>query len=132
MIAQEPLEGFQSRGSIVNVTSLCVMTAIPGRSAYAASKAGAGGLARVNALDIGPQKIRINSVARGNTETPILLSAMGKEHGECHAASTPLRRLAAPEDIANAIAGFAGSQAQYITGVTLPVDGGLAITTGPP
>ena len=90
------------------------------------------GLAGVDALDFDPQKIRINTVAPGNTETPMLLSTMGKEHGERYAASTPLRRLAAPADIANAIIWLSGSQAQYITGITLPVDGGLAMTTGPP
>jgi NAD(P)-dependent dehydrogenase (short-subunit alcohol dehydrogenase family) len=132
MLKQEPLEGFESRGSIVNVTSLCATISIPGLSAYSATKAGALGLTKVDAFDFGPEKIRINSVGPGNTITPMVQNTMGDEHMKRYAASTPLRRLAQPVDIATAIVWLSSPRAQYITGITLPVDGGMGLRTGPP
>lgn len=132
MLKQEPLDGFQSRGSIVNVTSVCATIAMPGLGAYTASKAGALGITKVDALDYGPEGIRVNSVGPGNTITPMLQSAMGAGHAEHYAAATPLRRLGQPEDIANGVVFLSSIRAQYITGITLPIDGGLNLCTGPP
>lgn len=115
----------------MNVTSLCATIAIPGMSAYSASKGGILGLSKTDALDYGPDKIRINCIAPGTIETPMSLGAMGDAFIKQAAWVTPLRRKGEPEDIANAAAWLSSPQASFITGITLPIDGGLNLNTGP-
>ncbi|KAJ5532328.1 hypothetical protein N7494_008880 [Penicillium frequentans] len=131
MLKQSPLDGFESRGSIVNVASLCATIAMPGMTGYSATKGGALGLTRGDALDYGPHQIRVNCVAPGNIITPMLSGVMGEEHMAIMAGITPLRRLGRPDDIANAVVWLSSPMACYLTGVNLPVDGGLALSTGP-
>jgi NAD(P)-dependent dehydrogenase (short-subunit alcohol dehydrogenase family) len=130
MLRQEILEGYQCRGSIVNVSSLCAHSAIPCLTAYSASKAAIMGISKTDALDYGPEGIRVNCVAPGNTETPMVYNAMGKEHMEANARVNPLRRNAQPEDIANAIVWLSSPRAGYVNGISLPVDGGQNLFTG--
>ncbi|KAL4801516.1 hypothetical protein BDV18DRAFT_164931 [Aspergillus unguis] len=131
MLTQSPLEGFESRGSIVNVASLCATIALPGLAGYSASKGAALGLSRGDALDYGPHQIRVNCVAPGHIVTPMLEGAMGEEQMKDLAGITPLRRLGRPGDIANAVVWLSSPMACYLTGVNLPVDGGLALSHGP-
>ncbi|KIX96482.1 uncharacterized protein Z520_07748 [Fonsecaea multimorphosa CBS 102226] len=132
MLKQEPLPQFGYRGSIVNVTSLCATISINGLAAYSATKGGILGLTKTDALDYGPQNIRINAVAPGNTLTPMVVNAMPANHLDLFASMTPLRRNAVPEDIANAIVWLSSPRAAYITGISIPVDGGMNLQTGPP
>lgn len=132
MLKQDPLPQFGYRGSIVNITSLCATIAIPGLAAYSATKGGIWGFTKTDALDYGPQGIRINAVAPGNTVTPMVVKAMPVDHLKTCAALTPLRRNAEPEDIANAIVWLSSPRAAFITGISLPVDGGWNLQTGPP
>lgn len=132
MLTQDPLPGFEVRGSIVNVSSICSTIAMPGLMAYSGSKGGVLGLSKTDAIDYGPEKIRVNVVGPGNTITPMLRSAMGPDHMTHYAANTPLQRLGEPEDIANAIVWLSSPLAAYVQGVFLPVDGGLNLCTGPP
>lgn len=132
MLKQDPLPGFEQRGSIVNVGSLCSTIAIPGLSVYSGTKGAVLGFTKTDALDFGPHKIRINMVAPGNTITPMLMGAMGKKHIEHFSANTPLRRLGNPDDIANVIVFLSSPRAAYITGISIPVDGGMNLATGPP
>lgn len=125
MLKQEPLPGYECRGSIVNVTSLCGTVPLLGLAAYSSSKNAVIGMTKVDALDYGPDKIRINSVAPGNTMTPMVAPAMGDTHRRRFAAKTAWRRNGQPEDIANAICWLSSPQAAFITGLNLPVDGGL-------
>ena len=105
-------------GSIVAVGSTNSYLAAPGLAAYSAAKAGLDGLIRQVALDYGPLGIRANIVA------PALISA-GEVAGL--AAGYPVGRVGQPEDVAEAVAFLASDAAQFISGVTLPVDGGLSI-----
>ena len=132
MLKQEPLSGFECRGSIVNVGSLCSTIAMPGLSVYSGTKGAVLGLTKTDAFDYGPHMIRVNMVGPGNIITPMLRSAMGSDHMEHYAANTPLRRLGNPEDIGNTIAFLSSPRAAYITGITISVDGGLNLATGPP
>ncbi|KAJ5633481.1 hypothetical protein N7490_009820 [Penicillium lividum] len=131
MLKQSPLQGFESRGSIVNVASLCATIAMPGLTGYSTTKGGILGLTRADALDYGAHHIRVNCVSPGNIITPMLSGVMGEEHMTNMAGITPLRRLGRPDDIANAVVWLSSPMACYLTGVNLPVDGGLALSNGP-
>lgn len=132
MLKQEPLDGYLSRGSIVNVTSLSSTIATPGSLAYSGSHGGVLGMTKTDATDFGPQKIRVNCVAPGNIASSTLGAATEKEGQSQYASRTPLRRLGQFEDIANAVVWLSSPLAAYITGISLPVDGGFSIATGPP
>jgi len=132
MMKQDPLPGFEQRGSIVNVGSLCSTIAMPGLSVYSGTKGAVLGLTKTDANDFGPHKIRVNMVGPGNTDTPMLTSAMPKSHIDQYSTGNPMRRLGDPMDIANAIVFLSSPRAAYITGIHLPVDGGLNLSTGPP
>jgi NAD(P)-dependent dehydrogenase (short-subunit alcohol dehydrogenase family) len=109
------------RGSaIVAISSVNAFLAAPGVPAYAAAKAGLEGLVRQLALEYGPAGIRVCAVAPGmigNADLP------GVAEGY------PLRRTGRPEEVAAAVQFLASGRASFITGVTLPVDGGLSIAS---
>lgn len=131
MLKQERLSGLAVRGSIVYVTSQVAAIATYGMPAYSASKGGARGLSRGDALDYGPEGIRINMVAPGLTKTPLLLASQGDDWIRGMEGKTPLQRLAQPEDIANAIVWLSSDRASFITGVSIIVDGGMGLENGP-
>jgi NAD(P)-dependent dehydrogenase (short-subunit alcohol dehydrogenase family) len=105
--------------SIVAVTSVNATLAAPGVPAYAAAKSGVEGLMRQLALEYGPSGIRVNAVAPGS------ISAI--ETGEHE--GYPLGRIGRPEEVADAVEFLASERASFITGVTLPVDGGLSMSS---
>jgi NAD(P)-dependent dehydrogenase (short-subunit alcohol dehydrogenase family) len=132
MLTQEVIPGFSNRGSIINITSLCQTVQMNNYTAYSASKGGVLGLSKCDAFDFGPDNIRVNCIAPGNTTTPMLIEAAGEEGLRYLASNTPLRRNATPEDIANAIVWLSSPRASFITGITLTVDGGYNLRNGPP
>jgi NAD(P)-dependent dehydrogenase (short-subunit alcohol dehydrogenase family) len=116
----------EGRGSIVMVSSVHARFGLPGRAAYASTKAGLTGLARQLAAEYGPA-IRVNSILPG----PILTAAwdgLDEEARAQAAASTALGRIGRPEEVADAIAYLCSDRASFITGVELAVDGGWSIT----
>ena len=119
-LVRECLPLLPSGGSIVAVGSTNSFLSAPGLAAYAAAKAGLDGLIRQVALDYGGLGIRANIVA------PSLVS--DGESGPV-AAGYPLGRVAHPRDVAGAVLFLASASASFITGVTLPVDGGLSIAS---
>jgi hypothetical protein len=117
----------QSQGaSIVNIASLHAFLTVPGLSAYAAAKGGVVALTRSMAIEFAPN-VRVNAVAPGVIETETWFNTIGDvEAARQHRLKFhPVGRLGQPEDIAAAVAFLASEDAAFITGVTLPVDGGL-------
>lgn len=132
MVKQDPLKGFsQLRGSIVNITSVCATISVPGLSIYSGSKGGILGITRTDALDYGKHGIRVNAIAPGSTDTPMVDDLLGEDGKKYYQNASPLQRLAQPRDIAQGIVFLSSPNAGYITGVSLQVDGGLWLRTGP-
>ena len=116
----------QGGGAIVNCSSLGGLVGLPGRAAYHASKHGVIGLTRSAALEYAPRGVRINAICPGPTDTP-LLYAVPEKHQEAFIRATPMRRLAKPSDIADAVLFFSSDRASFITGQVLSVSGGLTM-----
>jgi NAD(P)-dependent dehydrogenase (short-subunit alcohol dehydrogenase family) len=117
----------QMRGTIVSVSSVAGVVGFAMRTAYGPAKAGIAQLTRVLAVEWAPYNIRVNAVAPGYVRTPLverILNA-GQLEEKRIAERTPLGRLARPEEIAAAVVFLLSDDASYITGVTLPVDGGF-------
>lgn len=113
-------------GAIVNVASVAGLTAVPGRAAYIASKHGLVGLTRALALDLGGAGIRVNAVAPASVETPLTAALLDRPGArEATARRHPLGRHGQPDEIARAIVFLASDEAGFITGASLPVDGGF-------
>ena len=112
----------KGKGVILSTSSMVSLTGQPSGFAYPASKFAVNGLTVSLARELGPKGIRVNAVAPGITETD-MMKAVPKEVIEPMIARIPLRRLGQPEDIANAFVFLASSEASYITGVVLSVDG---------
>jgi NAD(P)-dependent dehydrogenase (short-subunit alcohol dehydrogenase family) len=118
-----------ARGAIVNIASGWGLAAGPRAAAYCASKAAVVLLTKAMAIDHGPQGVRVNCLCPGDTDTPMLrqeAQQLGVSDGEflAEAAQRPLRRVARPEEIADAALFLAGDGARFITGTALAVDGG--------
>jgi NAD(P)-dependent dehydrogenase (short-subunit alcohol dehydrogenase family) len=123
-------------GAIVNNTSDQVFVGKRASSAYGASKAALAQLTRSAALDWAGHGIRVNAVAPGSTDTPMLRQVLGElrsrypdafpsDSEEFYVQGIPQRRFAQPAEIAWAIAFLASEASSFMTGVVLPVDGGF-------
>jgi 3-oxoacyl-[acyl-carrier protein] reductase len=114
----------QGEGCVVNISSVNAIRGIAGVAVYSAAKAGLDGLTRSLARELGPRKIRVNSVAPGYFESD-MVKGFTQERKQRVERRTPLGRLANVRDVADAIYFLASDQASFITGQTLVVDGGL-------
>lgn len=112
-------------GAIVNIGSTTSFSAVIGQPHYCASKAGVAMLTKAAALELAEHKIRVNAVAPGPIVTPMLQKRLDEPgQQEWLTAQVPLGRLGQPADVAAVISFLLSSSASFITGVTLPVDGG--------
>jgi NAD(P)-dependent dehydrogenase (short-subunit alcohol dehydrogenase family) len=113
--------------SIVHSASVTGITGVRNRAAYSATKGAVVALTRNMALDYAPAGVRVNAVAPGFVDTP-LLAALRKDPRRLAAITKmhPLGCLGRPEDVAAAVAFLASADAAWITGVILPVDGGFS------
>jgi NAD(P)-dependent dehydrogenase (short-subunit alcohol dehydrogenase family) len=140
----------QGHGAIVNTASEAGLVGMGGLSSYSASKHGVVGLTKSVALEYASQGIRVNAIAPGPTKTNIQNSLLGLPGGSSTSFAewvragirllrtvladfdtsamrdVPMDRIADPEEMAGAVAFLCSSDASYITGHTLPVDGGQA------
>ena len=113
----------QGGGSIVNTSSILGLVSVAGRAGYAAAKHGVIGLTRTAALDYAESNIRVNAIAPGYAETPILAGRSAEELAEI-AGRHPVRRLATATEIAEAALFLLSDRAGFVTGTVLGVDGG--------
>src|SRR6202158_122553 len=116
----------QGSGSIVNVSSAYGSVGAAGASVYVASKHAVEGLTKSAALEVAGTGVRVNVVAPGTTDTGMLTRFTKTEQNKARlVSSVPVKRLAAPEEIAHVIAFVASANASYMTGASIPVDGGM-------
>ncbi|MGH3750129.1 MAG: SDR family oxidoreductase, partial [Micromonosporaceae bacterium] len=112
-------------GRVVNVTSFTGLHGNLGQSAYASAKAGIIGFTKTAAKELGRFGVTVNAISP-NAETRMIAGITDEKRAEFEA-MTPLGRYADPAEITAAIAFLASEEANYITGVVLPVDGGLSM-----
>lgn len=113
-------------GRIVNISSIVGLGGNPGQANYAAAKAGIIGLTKSLAKELGARTIRVNAVAPGYIDTA-MTRELSDDVRKAIVDATPLRAIGQPSDVANAVLFLASPLSRYITGCTLPVDGGLGI-----
>jgi 3-oxoacyl-[acyl-carrier protein] reductase len=126
--AQAVADGMVERGSgvILNASSVVGIYGNFGQTNYAASKFGVIGFTKTWSRELGPKGVRVNAVAPGFVETPILAS-MPANAIEKMLAQVPLKRLGRPEEIANVYAFLASDEASYVNGAVLEVSGGMSV-----
>ena len=120
------LQGRKAPGKIINISSVHEDLPFPHFTAYCASKGGLKMMTRNLSIELAPLNININNIAPGAIETPIN-TALLHDPAKLNALldNIPLRRLGQPGDVSSAVAFLASSEADYITGTTLVIDGGL-------
>lgn len=122
----------QTRGNIVNISSIHTMLTSPGYFPYPVAKAGLDGLTRSLALEYSRAGVRVNAVAPGFTRTALVEEWIARSDDPAETErrmneAQPLGRICEPDDIADAVAFLASSDARSITGQVLRVDAGLSI-----
>ena len=116
----------QRSGSIVNVSSAYGSVGAAGASVYVASKHAVEGMTKSAALEVAGTGVRVNVVAPGTTDTGMLTRFTNTDENKAALVSTvPVKRLARPEEIAHVITFVASANASYMTGASIPVDGGM-------
>ena len=116
----------QKYGRIVCLSSVVGLRDNPGQTAYAASKAGVLGLVKAAAKELAGRDITVNAVAPGFIETD-MTAALPEKARQAMLTTIPKGRPGSSEDVARAVAFFAGPECGYITGQVLCVDGGMAV-----
>ena len=116
----------QKYGRIVNLSSIVGLRGNAGQANYAASKAGLIGLTKSMAKELAARNVTVNAVAPGFIDTD-MTAALPEKAREAMLTTIPMGRLGQAEDVAKAVAFFAGDTSAYVTGQVLCVDGGMAV-----
>jgi NAD(P)-dependent dehydrogenase (short-subunit alcohol dehydrogenase family) len=115
-----------TKGSVINIGSIQSFVALPNSAAYTTSKGGVRALTKALAIELSPQGVRVNAIGPGMIATPLNADArQNPDYMANFAQRIPLGRLGEPADIAGPAVFLASDLARYVTGVTLPVDGGF-------
>ncbi len=127
-LCRAALKGMVRRrsGRIVSIASIVGVTGNPGQANYAAAKAGLIGMSKSLAQEVASRGITVNVVAPGFVATA-MTEVLAPEQRAKLAAAVPLGRLGTPDDVAAAVLYLASDQAAWVTGVTLHVNGGMAM-----
>jgi NAD(P)-dependent dehydrogenase (short-subunit alcohol dehydrogenase family) len=119
-------------GSCTIISSIDSAAPVAGLSHYSAAKAGCEALVRSAALELGHRGVRCNAVLPGVVRTPLMAATLDRGGlADDFVRQTPLGRIAAGADIADVVAFLASPAARWITGVSLPVDGGMSLREHP-
>lgn len=113
----------QRGGSVVNISSMAAFDGVEGETIYGSTKAALAAMSKSLAKELGRFNIRVNCIAPGVTETP-LIEKMSEKVLNADRSHTYLGRLGKPEDIANMAAFLLSDEAEYVTGQVIRVDGG--------
>jgi 3alpha(or 20beta)-hydroxysteroid dehydrogenase len=119
-------------GAIVNISSVAGLGAIPGAAPYVSSKFATRGLTKVAAIELGPQKIRVNSIHPGGVDTPMLRQSESAKRINYEPKNLPLGRIAQPEEVARLALFLACDDSSYCTGSEFVIDGGQTCALGTP
>ena len=127
-LARAAVKGMMKRrwGRIVSITSIVGVTGNPGQGNYAASKAGMIGMSKSLAAEVASRGITVNCVAPGFIESP-MTDALNDKQKEAILGQVPAGKLGQGADIASAVVYLASQEAQYVTGQTLHVNGGMTM-----
>ena len=114
-------------GSIVNTASAAGLVGVRGSSVYAASKHGVVGLTKSAAIEFAAKGVRVNTVCPGMVDTPMLdrLVAQARAPKEKILRQQPVGRLGEPAEIGEVVTWLLSDAASFVTGVAMPVDGGM-------
>ena len=113
-------------GRIISIGSVVGTTGNPGQGNYAASKAGLIGMSKALAAEVASRNITVNVVAPGFIESP-MTQALNEKQREGILADVPMGRLGSGDDVAAAVAYLASTEASYVTGQTLHINGGMTM-----
>jgi NAD(P)-dependent dehydrogenase (short-subunit alcohol dehydrogenase family) len=119
----------QNEGAIVLTSSDAGKVGTKGETVYAAAKAGVIGFVKSLAREVSRHNVRVNAIAPGPTDTPLLWEQADQSIIDRMIRSVPMKRVGKPEEQANAIVFLASDRASYVTGQTLSVSGGLTMSS---
>jgi 3-oxoacyl-[acyl-carrier protein] reductase len=114
-------------GSVINLSSIASLAAVPNSSTYSATKGAVDAIGRVLAAELGPRKIRVNTIAPGGVETEgtHTMGMIGSDFEKQIVAGTPLGRIGQPEDIAKVAVFLASDDSAWLTGERIAASGGF-------
>ncbi len=122
-----PVMRAQGGGCIINTASTAGLRPRPGLAWYNASKGAVITMTKSMAVELGPDNIRVNALCPVAGDTPLLPSFLGANTRDAFQATVPLGRLSTAEDVAKAALWLASTEADFITGVALEIDGGRCV-----